>query len=189
MDIAALYVHIGPHGHKALDMLVDGTAAQITSARRGNLRAAEAAEEGPDQVVGGPDLAGQLLRDLGIVDMAAINVHRRPVDGAHIGAQILKDIQDQRNVADLRDILDPADAVHQQGGRDNGNGRVLRAADGNLTKKRFPAVNHILCQDRTFYSPVREDPAVKRPDELRPDPSLCHVPGGRKAAHLNAKIL
>ena len=152
VDIAAPHVHVGPHGHKALDVLVDGPAAEITAAGRGDFRRAEAAQQGADQVVGGADLSGQLLRHPGVADVGAIHIHRGAVDGAHIGPQLLQDVEQQRHVADLRQVFNAAHPVHQQGGGDNGHGSVFCAADIDFSIKRLPAVNHILCQNTTLYS-------------------------------------
>ena len=146
VNIAALYVHVGPHGHKTLDVLVNGAPAEVAAAGRGDLRRAEAAQQRADQIVGGPNLAGQLLRDAGVADMGAVDVHRSAVDRAYVGTQILEDIQDQRHVADLGNVLDAADAVHQQGGGDDSDSGVLGAADVDLSKQRSPAVNYIFRQ-------------------------------------------
>ena len=34
MDVAAPHIHVGPHGHKALDVLVNGPSAEVTATRR-----------------------------------------------------------------------------------------------------------------------------------------------------------
>ena len=49
-------------------MLVNGAHAQITAPRRGDLRPAEAAQQGADEVIGGADLAGQIVGDFLLID-------------------------------------------------------------------------------------------------------------------------
>ena len=164
MDVAASHIHVGPHGHKALDVLVNGPSAEVTAARRGHLGGAEPAQQRPNEVIRGADFPRQLLRHTGVADVGAVHVHRGAVDGANIGAQLLQDVEQQRHVADLRQILNAADPVHQQGGGDDGNGGILGAADIDFTKKRLSAMNYILCQNATLYSfhrgthPHRRDP-------------------------------
>ena len=89
MDIAPLDLHVGPHGHKALDVLVDGPVAQMAAAGQRDLRRAEAAQQGPDQVVGGPDFPGHVQPHLFIVDAGAVDIHGGTVHRADVGAQLL----------------------------------------------------------------------------------------------------
>ena len=57
-DQAVAHVYIGPHRDEALDMLVDGAAAQVAAAGEGHLRPAEAAQQSAHQIVAGTDPAG-----------------------------------------------------------------------------------------------------------------------------------
>ena len=124
-------------------MQVNGPRAQITAAGHGHLRGAEAAEQSADEVVGGTDLAGQFIGDIGAVHAGTVDLHRAAVDGAHMGAQFLQDLEDQRNIADLGDVFDAAGAVYQQSRRDNGNSGVFRAADIDFTMKGLTALDYI----------------------------------------------
>ena len=130
-DQAVAHVHVGPHGHKALDVLVDGPSAQVAAPGQGDLRPAKAAQQGPHQVIAGADLPGQVIGHLAVADVGAVHVHRILVHRLYVGTQLLKDLEDQRHVADLGDILNAAHPVHHQGGGDNGHSGILRAADLN----------------------------------------------------------
>ena len=145
-DQAVAHIHIGAHGHKALDVLIDGPSAQITAAGQGHLGPAEAAQQGAHQVVAGADLAGQLIGNLTVADVGAVDVYGGAVDGAHVRPQLLKDLEDQGDVADLGNVLNTADPVHQQGGGDDGNGGIFCAADGDGSVKGRSALNLILIQ-------------------------------------------
>ena len=129
IDQAVSDLHLGPHGYKALDMLVDGPSAQIAASGQGHFRPAEAAQKGAHQIVAGADPAGQLIGHLAVADMGAVHVHRGPVHRLHVGAQLPQNLEDQRNVADLRNVFNAADPVHHQGGGNNGNSGVFRSAD------------------------------------------------------------
>ena len=80
----------------------------------------------------------------------AIQLHGVAVQHPNPGAQLLQNIQQQSNIADLRDVFNAAGAVHQQGGGDDSNGGILCAADGNFTKKRPTAANKILIHKCPF---------------------------------------
>ena len=146
VDKAALHHHLGAQGGKALDVLVDGADAEVAAAGHGHFSLAEAAQQRADEIIGGADLAGQVIAGAGGTDVAAIDLHRVAVDGADGSAQLLQDLQAQRHIGDLGDVFDPAGAVHQQGGGDNGNGGVFSAADLNFTKQGFSALYNIFCQ-------------------------------------------
>ena len=147
-DQAVAHIHIRPHGDETLDVLVDGPSAQVTAAGEGDLRPAEAAQQSAHQIVAGADAAGQLVRDLTVADVGTVDVHRGAVDGADVRTQLLKDLEDQRHVADLGDILNAAHPVHQQRGGDDSDSGVFGAADGDGPGERLSALNVILCQNR-----------------------------------------
>ncbi|MPM43145.1 hypothetical protein SDC9_89818 [bioreactor metagenome] len=151
VNVAAAYIHSGSHGFKAFDMLVDGTAAEVAAAGRRHLGLSEAAQESADKIIGGPNFAGQLVRNFTVTDAGAVDVYRGAVHGAHLGAQILKNFKTQRYVADLRDIFNSADPVHQQSGGDDGYRRVFRAADFHGAMQLPAAMDHIFCQICTLY--------------------------------------
>ena len=145
-DQAVAHIHVRTHGHKALDVLVNGPSAQITAAGQGYLGPAEAAQQSAYQVVAGADLAGQLIGDLTVADVRAVNVHRGTVDGTHVSPQLLKDLENQSDVADLGNVLDSAHPVHQQGSGDDSDSGVFGAADGDGSVKGLTALNLILIQ-------------------------------------------
>ena len=75
--------------------------------------------------------------------MAAVDLNIAAVEEADLCAELLQDLEQGRHVGDLGDILDAADTVYQKGGRDNGDGGVLCAADAHLTKERLAALYDI----------------------------------------------
>lgn len=74
------------------------------------------------------------------------------VDGADGGAQLLQNLQNRRYIGNLGDIFNAADTVYQNGGRNDSNGGVLRAADLHLAEQGLTAVNDIFCQARDLVS-------------------------------------
>ena len=129
VDQAVAHLHVGPHGHKALDVLVHRPAAQVAAAGQGDLRPAEPAEQRPHQIVAGTDFPSQLVGHLTVADMRAVHLYGGAVDQAHVGAQLPQDLKNQGNIADLGNVFNAADAVHQQGGGDDGYSGIFRAAD------------------------------------------------------------
>ena len=151
IDQAVAHVHLGPHGHKALDVLVDGPSAQIAPAGQGHLCPAEAAQQGPHQIIAGSDLPGQLIGDLTVPNVGTVDLHRGAVDGAHVRPQLPEDLEDQGHIADLGNIFNAADPVHQQGGGDDGDSGVLGSADLNGSMERMSALNQIFGQSCTLF--------------------------------------
>ena len=85
----------------------------------------------------------QLLRNVGGVDVGAVDLHVGGVEVADGRAEALKNLQKGGHVGNLGDIFDAADAVYQQRGGDDGNGSVLRAADVNLAMERTTAADNV----------------------------------------------
>ena len=73
--------------------------------------------------------------------MAAVDLHGGGVHAAHLGPHLLEDLQLDDHIADLGHILDAADAVDQDGGRNDGHDGVLCAADGHLAPQRFISID------------------------------------------------
>ena len=151
VDEAALHHHLGAHGGEALHVLVDGPHAEVAAAGHGHLRLPEPAQQGADEVVGGPDLPGQVIAGAGGADVGAVDLHGVGIDGPDARAQIFQDPEAQRHVRDLGDVLNAADTVHQQGGGDDGHGGVLGAADGDLAVQGSTAVDNYFLQELSFF--------------------------------------
>ena len=150
--IALLHLHLGPQGGKALQVLVDGAAAEVAPAGQGHFRLAEPAQHGPQKVIAGPQLPPLVIGHRLAAHTGAVHLHSGAVDHPHLAAQLLQNVQQQIYIANLGDIFNAARALHQQGGGDNAYGGVFRAADFYLTIKRSPAMNHILFQISTSDS-------------------------------------
>ncbi len=169
---AVFHLNLRPHGGKTLQVLVNGPHPQVTAAGRGHLGPAEAAQQGADEVIGGADLAGQLIGDILFIDMGAVQLHCGLVDHAYVGAQIPHNPQDHGHVADVGNIFDPADSVHQKGCGKNGHSGILRAADLNLAVEGFSTADHVFCQNGTFfYMVLRNEIGSKAIRNAKPGPS------------------
>ena len=125
VDEAALHGHLSAHGGEALDVLVDGPDAEVAAAGHGHGGLTEAAQQRAQQIIAGTDAARQIVGRAGGVDGAAVDLDGVAVQHAHPGAQLLQNGEEQGHIADLGDVFDTADAIHQQGGRDDGNGGVF----------------------------------------------------------------
>src|SRR5699024_6926853 len=143
---------------EALDMLVDRAhAAEIAAARHGDFGIAVLAEQHAEQIIGGAQLALELVRlearVLGILDL-----DRRGIDQADLRAQLAHDLHLQCDINDLGYILNADRAVCQQRRRYDRHRRVLRAGDGHLTVERFAAVDYILGQTYLLLTLYAVDP-------------------------------
>ena len=144
VDEAVLHADLGPQGGHALHVLVNGAHAEIAAAGHGGLGAAEAAQHGADQIIGGPDLAHQIVGGVLISGVGAVDFNGRFIDIADPGAELGQDRQKHIGVADLGNIFNTAYAFHQQSCRNDGHRCVLGAADIHNAAQRSSAVDHIL---------------------------------------------
>ena len=150
-DIFFRLINVCAQRQKAFDMLVDRPPPQVTAPGQRDLRPAEAAQQGPHQIIAGSDLPGQLIGDLTVPNVGTVDLHRGAVDGAHVRPQLPEDLEDQGHIADLGNIFNAADPVHQQGGGDDGDSGVLGSADLNGSMERMSALNQIFGQSCTLF--------------------------------------
>ena len=127
-------------------MLVDGTNAEVAAAGHGHGSLTLTAQQRAQQIVTGADAAGQIVAGAGGMDMAAVDLHSVAIQHADTGTQLLQHGEEQRHIADLGNILNAANAIHQQCCGDDAHGGVFRTADGHLAKQGAAATNHILIQ-------------------------------------------
>ena len=83
-------------------------------------------------------------------DSVAVQLHGVVIQNTDPGAQLLQDGEEKRHIADLRDILNAAYAIHQKRGGNDGHGGVFRAADGDLAEQGTAAANNVLIQSGTL---------------------------------------
>ena len=127
-------------------MRAEGAHPEAAAAGHSDFRLAETAKQRADEIIGGTDLPGQLIRGAGRADMGAVDLHRVAIDCTDVGTQLFQNLQTQRHIGDLGNIFNAADTVHHQCGGDDGNGGVFRAADIYFTKQGRTALYYILCQ-------------------------------------------
>ena len=152
MDEAALHGDVSSHGGEALDVLVDGADTEVAAAGHGHSRLSEAAQQSAQQVVAGADAAGQIVGRAGAVDGVAVDLHRVTVQHADVGAQLLQNGEEQGHIADLGNVFDAADTVHQQGGGNDGDGGIFCTADGHFAKQRTAAMDNVFVQSKSLFS-------------------------------------
>ena len=127
-------------------MLVDGPHPEITAARHRDLRGAEPAEQRPHKIIGGPHLPGQVVRHGMAEHRTGIHFHGVFVDTFHHRAEIFQNIQAGRDVGDIRYIFNAADAIGQQGRRQDRDDGVFRSADFHFTKQGIPSADQVFFQ-------------------------------------------
>ena len=152
VDEAALHGDVSSHGGEALDVLVDGADTEVAAAGHGHSRLSEAAQQSAQQVVAGADAAGQIVGRAGTVDGVAVDLHRVTVQHADVGAQLLQNGEEQGHIADLGNVFDAADTVHQQGGGNDGDGGIFCTADGHFAKQRTAAMDNVFVQSKSLFS-------------------------------------
>ena len=147
IDIAALHGHLGAHGGKALDMLVDGPHTEIAAAGHSHRSLAKTAQQRAQQVIAGPDAPRQFIAGAGGTNNMAIQFHRMAVQHPHLNAQFIQNGEKQRHVTDLGNVFDPAYAIYHQSSGNDRYRRVFRTADGHLAIQGVATVHNILIQN------------------------------------------
>ena len=150
-DVAAVLLDRRAHGLEALDVLVDGTDAEVAAAWHRHMRMAEAAKLHADEIIGRTDAPHQLDRSRGVARMAAVDLHRVAGKAPDIGAHVAQNFEQQTDIGNIGNVFDPAGAVDEQCRRENCNRRVLRAGDGDGAAEPRTALNVILNQIKTLF--------------------------------------
>ena len=142
-DVAVPQLNVGSHGAEALEVLVNGAVGEIAAAGQGDTGGAEAAQLRADEIVGRAEAANQLdgggnVADVGVVDLDAVG--GQAADGR---AHIAEDIEQEPDIGDIGDVVEVADAVNKQGGRQDGDRGVFGSGDIDGTLERHAALNQI----------------------------------------------
>ena len=152
-DKAALHRHLGPQSGEALDMEINGPdAAEVAAAGHGHLAVSKAAQQGADEIIGRANAPGQLIVGPGGADAGGVDLYRVAVDSTDLCPKIFQNLEAHGHIGDLGQVLDPAHAVHHEGGGDNGDGGVFRAADVHFAKQGLSTLYNILRQNLTLFS-------------------------------------
>ena len=162
VDKAVFHIYVRAKGGHALDMLLDGPHAEVAAAGHGGLGAAEAAKHCADEIIGSPDLAGQVKGYVLIMYVRTVDLDGGSIDKADLCAHMGQDGQKHVGVADLRDVFNAADAVDHKCCGDDGHGRVFRAADLHLTVEHCAAFDHVFFQ--VLHLPTMVGSLTCRPD-------------------------
>ena len=128
------------------DVLVDRAYTEVAAAGHGDRCLTEAAEQRAEQIVARADLAREVIAGLGRVDAVAVDLHGVLVEDLHLRAHVLENSEQERHVADLRDVFDAAHAVDEQSGRNDGDCGIFRAADLDLPVQGSAAMYYISIQ-------------------------------------------
>ncbi len=134
-DVPALEAYRAAHRLEALEMLVDGPRADRASAGERHPRAAEARDERPEHENARAHLLHQLVGRL----RTDARPRRHVDDGrrhGHVAAEKAQERCGRLDVAERRHVPQPARAVGKECGAEDGQSRVLRAADPHRAAQR-----------------------------------------------------
>ena len=143
-----------------LEVLVDGAGAQIAAAGHGHLCLAKAGEQCTQEVVAGTHLAGQIVRDVGAVQVGGVDLVGIAVQHLDAGTQGAQDLQADCHITDVRQVFDHTDICRQNGGRQNAHSRIFCTGNGNFAMQGLAARNNKLFQ---FYNLLVAGPPAAGP--------------------------
>lgn len=145
-DILLRLVHVRAQRQEALDVLVNRTGGEIAAAGQRHMGSAEPPQQRTHQIIAGTHSADKLLIRLAALNVRAVDLHHAGLRGSKLRAHSVEDTQQNPDIGNIGNILDPALAADQQGGGQDRHGRVLRAADRDGTVQGMTAVDFISCQ-------------------------------------------
>ena len=141
----------GAEHFEPFEVLVDGTdPAEVTAAGHGDTGFGAAAQQGTQQVVGRPQMTGQLV-GYGIgTDDRSVDLISVGIDGADAGTHRLQHFQHAGDIGNVGDILNTAGTFRQKSSRQDGDDGVLGSADVDDSLQSFPSVDAKLIQNFTL---------------------------------------
>ena len=140
----ALDVHLGAKSAEALQMLVNGPAADVAAPGKGHLGALVLAQQSSDEIIGCADPADVLVIHRHLFNIAAVDPHRVAVDPLHPGSDLLNRLQKHVDISHVRKIVNQHIVICHYGRRKNPQRGILGSAYGHIAHQRIPAFDHIL---------------------------------------------
>ncbi len=144
---AVAEIHLGTEGPEALEVKIDGAAADDTATGKGHLGFLVLAQERTQQVVGGANLLHILVIQNQAVDGGAVDANRVRVHPLNHGADVADGIQHDVDVADIGEIVDENCFVGHDGGCQDGERGILRAANLHFADQSVAALYDVLFHD------------------------------------------
>ena len=138
---AAAVLDIGAQGSKALQVLVDGTAADGASAGIAHLGTGTAAKQRAQQIVAGTQALGVGIGHMTFVHAVRIDDQVLSGNILGFGTQQIEDLDQGVHVVDIRQVFHRAGLVAQKRRRDDGHSGILAAADRDLAHQGTSAGN------------------------------------------------
>lgn len=134
-------------------MLINWADAEVAPAGHRDPRVAEAAKLRANEVIGRAGCGARVsIGAVAFADVRTVDLQRVAAKAANFRAHVIENFKEQTDVGNVRHVLDPAHAVYQQRGRENGHGGVLRARDRDSAFQPLPALYDVFYQ---IKSPLR----------------------------------
>ena len=149
------YIHIGSQRAEALEVEVYGPASDGTAAGKGDLCLLVLAEQGPQEIVGSPDFLDVFVVDVQRFNGRAVDNDRMGVRPLHPAADSLDGAQHDIDVPDIGEVFNRDRVVGHDRRRQNGQGRILRPANGYFPVQGLTALDyklfHILFRPQKIF--------------------------------------
>ena len=131
---------LGAERLESLQMKVDGTGADGASSRQRNPGLAEPRQERPEYEHRSPHRFDQVIGGLMAAETRVIDAHHISV-AFDAGTKAFQHLDGGIDVPQKRHILYLVGSGGEYGGDEDGKGRVLRAADRDVTGKPLPPLD------------------------------------------------
>ena len=141
LDVALLDVDFCTHGLQALDVLIDRPCPDGTATRQRYPRFAAACQQRAKHENRGAHGLDHVVRRERIVEATSVEDEAVVAVHGHSDTHLPDQAQHRRYIVELRQIPEPQGLVRQQAGAEDRQRRILGAGNGDVTGKRYAALN------------------------------------------------
>ena len=150
MNRSSLNLDSGSQCPKALQMLVDRSAADITASRKRYLGTLVLAEKRTDKIIGSTDAADVFVIYRYLMDGGSVDLYGMTIDTVNLRSNFLDCLQKHINITYIRKIFDDNLLICHNGSCQNTKRGILCSADHNISYQRIAAFHNILIH----YTPL-----------------------------------
>lgn len=151
MDVSTFDLDLCAEGFEAFEMEVNRAVADNAAAGEGDSAFLQAAGEGAEDANGGPHLPHEVVGGDGF---DPLGFDDDDAGGSlDLGSELAEDLKHVVGIREVGDAADGAGVLREEGGGEDGQGAVFRAADVDATFERCAAVDDELFHDGEGFLP------------------------------------
>ena len=158
---------------ETLQMLVDRSASDITSAGKRNFRLVILAQKRAEKIIGRADLSNIFILDRTVAYGRTVYFYRMPVYALNVRADPGNRLQENIDIIDIRKIFKCYGFIGHDRGGDDRERCILSPCDLNFSHQWISALNHILFHIKPASSYVNNPVSGTHCRNLSVNLTLC----------------